>query len=77
MNDRQVLTECTGFRPDLAHLTPLGLRGPDGRIPVIGRAAVREPRLHLVGYGDWTGPGVRRHHRRRAQRPGHRGRDRR
>ena len=54
MNDRQVLTESTGFRPDLTHLMPLGLRGPDGRIRVIGTAAVREPRLHLVGYGDWT-----------------------
>jgi putative flavoprotein involved in K+ transport len=48
---------CTGFRPDLGHLTPLGLRGADGRIPTVGTRALGEPRLHLVGYGDWTGPG--------------------
>ncbi len=48
---------CTGFRPDLGHLTPLGLRAADGRIPTAGTRALAEPRLHLVGYGDWTGPG--------------------
>lgn len=53
--EADVILWCTGFRPDLAHLSPLGLRGPDGRIPVAGTAAVGEPRLHLVGYGDWTG----------------------
>ena len=50
---------CTGFRPALQHLRPLGLRTHDGRIPVggpSGAAALAEPRLHLVGYGDWTGP---------------------
>ncbi|MGW9132027.1 ArsO family NAD(P)H-dependent flavin-containing monooxygenase [Streptomyces sp. NPDC055681] len=47
---------CTGFRPALSHLAPLGLRGPRGRIPTIGTQAVGEPRLHLLGYGDWTGP---------------------
>ncbi|WP_020393242.1 ArsO family NAD(P)H-dependent flavin-containing monooxygenase [Kribbella catacumbae] len=47
---------CTGFRPALHHLTPLGLRGPDGLIATEGTQAVKEPRLHLVGYGDWTGP---------------------
>jgi putative flavoprotein involved in K+ transport len=52
-----VVLWCTGFRPDLGHLAPLGLRGPDGRIEVSGTRAVAEPRLHLVGYGDWTGPG--------------------
>ena len=49
---------CTGFRPALRHLRPLGLaRG--GRIAVggpSGTQALGEPRLHLVGYGDWTGP---------------------
>ena len=48
---------CTGFRPDLGHLAPLGLRGADGHIPTAGTRALGEPRLHLVGYGDWTGPG--------------------
>ncbi|OEJ93481.1 ArsO family NAD(P)H-dependent flavin-containing monooxygenase [Streptomyces thermolilacinus] len=47
---------CTGFRPALAHLAPLGLRGPHGRVPTVGTRAVGEPRLHLLGYGDWTGP---------------------
>jgi putative flavoprotein involved in K+ transport len=46
---------CTGFRPALSHLAPLGLRGPRGRIPTVGTRAVDEPRLHLLGYGDWTG----------------------
>lgn len=47
---------CTGFRPALSHLAALGLRGPRGRIPTHGTRAVEEPRLHLLGYGDWTGP---------------------
>ncbi|CAL9353003.1 ArsO family NAD(P)H-dependent flavin-containing monooxygenase [Streptomyces sp. enrichment culture] len=47
---------CTGFRPALSHLAPLGLRGPRGRIATDGTRAVGEPRLHLLGYGDWTGP---------------------
>ncbi len=48
---------CTGFRPALRPFTGLHLRDPDGRVRVdsAGRA-LREPRLHLVGYGDWTGP---------------------
>ena len=47
---------CTGFRPALAHLAPLGLVGADGRVAVDrqGRASA-EPRLWLLGYGDWTG----------------------
>lgn len=47
---------CTGFRPALSHLAPLGLRGPRGHIPTAGTRALGEPRLHLLGYGDWTGP---------------------
>ncbi|MER5306764.1 ArsO family NAD(P)H-dependent flavin-containing monooxygenase [Streptomyces sp. NPDC002773] len=47
---------CTGFRPGLSHLAPLGLRGPRGHIPTTGTRALGEPRLHLLGYGDWTGP---------------------
>ncbi|MFD4261391.1 ArsO family NAD(P)H-dependent flavin-containing monooxygenase [Streptomyces sp. NPDC058534] len=47
---------CTGFRPALAHLAPLGLRGPRGQIPTAGTRAVADQRLHLLGYGDWTGP---------------------
>jgi putative flavoprotein involved in K+ transport len=47
---------CTGFRPALSHLAPLGLRGPRGHIATQGTRSVDEPRLHLLGYGDWTGP---------------------
>ncbi|GAA5032857.1 ArsO family NAD(P)H-dependent flavin-containing monooxygenase [Streptomyces siamensis] len=47
---------CTGFRPALSHLGPLGLRGTRGHIATKGTRAVGEPRLHLLGYGDWTGP---------------------
>ncbi|WP_331453543.1 ArsO family NAD(P)H-dependent flavin-containing monooxygenase [Streptomyces sp. SS162] len=54
--DADAVIWCTGFRPALSHLAPLGLRGPRGRIPTAGTRALREPRLHLLGYGDWTGP---------------------
>ncbi|MFI1092671.1 ArsO family NAD(P)H-dependent flavin-containing monooxygenase [Streptomyces sp. NPDC020917] len=47
---------CTGFRPALSHLAPLQLRGQRGRIATVGTRAADEPRLHLLGYGDWTGP---------------------
>ncbi len=48
---------CTGFRPALDHLTDLGVVEPDGRVQVQGQRSVKEPRLWLAGYGDWTGPG--------------------
>ncbi|MFJ5155365.1 ArsO family NAD(P)H-dependent flavin-containing monooxygenase [Streptomyces sp. NPDC088353] len=54
--EAEAIIWCTGFRPALAHLAPLGLRGPRGHIPTAGTRAVAEPRLHLLGYGDWTGP---------------------
>ncbi|MGK3942453.1 ArsO family NAD(P)H-dependent flavin-containing monooxygenase [Streptomyces caeruleatus] len=47
---------CTGFRPALSHLAPLRLRGRRGHIATTGTQAEDEPRLHLLGYGDWTGP---------------------
>jgi len=46
-----VVLWCTGFRAALGHLAPLGLREPGGGVRVDGTRAVREPRLHLVGYG--------------------------
>lgn len=52
-----VIVWATGFRPALAHLRPMHLREPDGTIAVDGTRAVNEPALHLLGYGDWTGPG--------------------
>ncbi|MGC2997296.1 ArsO family NAD(P)H-dependent flavin-containing monooxygenase [Streptomyces sp. G35A] len=54
--DADAVVWCTGFRPALAHLAPLNLRGPRGHIPTDGTRALGEPRLHLLGYGDWTGP---------------------
>ncbi|MFE0653948.1 ArsO family NAD(P)H-dependent flavin-containing monooxygenase [Streptomyces sp. NPDC059534] len=54
--DADAIIWCTGFRPALTHLAPLGLRGPRGHIPTHGTQALAEPRLHLLGYGDWTGP---------------------
>ncbi|MET9227791.1 ArsO family NAD(P)H-dependent flavin-containing monooxygenase [Lentzea sp. NPDC003310] len=50
-----VVIWSTGFRPALGHLGPLRLRGENGRVAVDGTTAVGEPRLHLLGYGGWTG----------------------
>jgi putative flavoprotein involved in K+ transport len=46
---------CTGFRPALNHLAPLGLSRENGVPRTIGTRSADEPRLHLLGYGDWTG----------------------
>ena len=46
---------CTGFKPVLDHLDPLGVIEADGHVEVVGTRSVRQPRLWLVGYGDWTG----------------------
>lgn len=46
---------CTGFKSTLDHPTPLGVVEPDGHVLVEGTHAAKEPRLWLVGYGDWTG----------------------
>jgi len=46
-----VVLWATGFRPALAHLAPLHLQSELGGIEVRGTRVVREPRLHLVGYG--------------------------
>ncbi|TWF96610.1 pyridine nucleotide-disulfide oxidoreductase [Kitasatospora viridis] len=42
---------ATGFRPEVGHLAPLGLRGPGGGIRMLGTQAAADPRVHLVGYG--------------------------
>lgn len=47
---------CTGFRPNLPQLAPLTLPRTEGHPLTEGTRVVGEPRLHLVGYGDWTGP---------------------
>lgn len=50
-----VVIWCTGFRPALTHLDTLGVINDEGRVDVQGTRSVREPRLWLVGYGEWTG----------------------
>lgn len=46
---------CTGFRPALEHLRPLGLIQPDGEISTKITKALAIDGLWLVGYGGWTG----------------------
>lgn len=46
-----VILWATGFRADIAHLAPLGLRTPAGGIRVADGRAIDEPRLFLIGYG--------------------------
>ncbi|MGJ9407330.1 ArsO family NAD(P)H-dependent flavin-containing monooxygenase [Nesterenkonia aurantiaca] len=56
--DADVIIWCTGFRPALHHLQPLGLRDAHGHVPVGGPSktqVIGDPRLYLLGYGDWTG----------------------
>jgi len=49
----------TGFRPALGHLRALDVVGNNGHVDVerggAGTRSVAEPRLWLVGYGEWTG----------------------
>lgn len=42
---------ATGFRPEVGHLAPLGLRERGGGIRMDGTQAAADPRIHLVGYG--------------------------
>lgn len=46
---------CTGFKPALEHLRPLGVINEKGRVDVEGNRSIKEPRLWLAGYGNWTG----------------------
>ncbi|MFD3719155.1 FAD-dependent oxidoreductase [Streptomyces sp. NPDC058674] len=46
-----VILWATGFRAAVEHLAPLHLREPGGGIRVEGTRAVRDERIHLVGYG--------------------------
>ncbi|MFI9460671.1 NAD(P)-binding domain-containing protein [Streptomyces xiamenensis] len=46
-----VIVWATGFRAALDHLAPLRLRESGGGIRLEGTRVVRDPRLHLVGYG--------------------------
>ncbi|MFC7304581.1 NAD(P)-binding domain-containing protein [Streptomyces monticola] len=49
--EADVILWATGFRPVTDHLAPLRLREPGGGIRLEGTRAVRDPRIHLVGYG--------------------------
>ncbi|MBA1273928.1 MULTISPECIES: ArsO family NAD(P)H-dependent flavin-containing monooxygenase [Stutzerimonas] len=46
---------CTGFKPALNHLADLGVLNDESRVDVQGTRSLAEPRLWLVGYGEWTG----------------------
>jgi len=46
---------CTGFRASLNHLSSLNIIEPNGKIQTNGTHSIKEPKLWLVGYGDWTG----------------------
>ncbi|MFF3690760.1 FAD-dependent oxidoreductase [Streptomyces sp. NPDC002187] len=49
--EADVILWATGFRAAIDHLAPLRLREPGGGIRVQGTRAVRDARVHLVGYG--------------------------
>ncbi|MFC9394843.1 NAD(P)-binding domain-containing protein [Streptomyces sp. NPDC057027] len=49
--DVDVILWATGFRAAIDHLAPLRLREPGGGVQVEGTRAVRDERVHLVGYG--------------------------
>ncbi|MEW1547486.1 NAD(P)-binding domain-containing protein [Streptomyces tsukubensis] len=49
--DADVIVWATGFRAALEHLAPLRLREPGGGIRMDGTRAVRDERVHLIGYG--------------------------
>ncbi|MDF2442318.1 MAG: hypothetical protein JWR01_521 [Subtercola sp.] len=42
---------ATGFRSELGHLDPLGLREPGGGVAATEGRALRDPRVFLAGYG--------------------------
>jgi thioredoxin reductase len=46
---------CTGFKPALDHLLPLGVVNEKGRVDTKGTRSINEPLLWLLGYGNWTG----------------------
>lgn len=46
-----VILWATGFRADIPHLAPLGLRTAEGGVRVRDGRSIDEPRLFLIGYG--------------------------
>jgi cation diffusion facilitator CzcD-associated flavoprotein CzcO len=49
--EADVIIWATGFRPELRHLAPLGLREPEGGVAVAAGVAWRDPRIFFAGYG--------------------------
>jgi cation diffusion facilitator CzcD-associated flavoprotein CzcO len=49
--DADVILWATGFRAALDHLAPLRLREPGGGVRIEGTRVVKDPRIHLIGYG--------------------------
>lgn len=49
--DADVILWATGFRAALDHLAPLRLREPGGGVRLEGTRVVKDPRVHLLGYG--------------------------
>ncbi|MFD2651970.1 ArsO family NAD(P)H-dependent flavin-containing monooxygenase [Brucella rhizosphaerae] len=54
-SDIDAVIWCTGFRPSLDHLQDLGVITGDGRVDVDEGRSIKQPRLWLTGYGNWTG----------------------
>ncbi len=52
-----IVVWCTGFRPALDHLSTLNIWEENGQIAVENARCRKEPRLWLLGYGDWCGFG--------------------
>ena len=50
----EVIIFCTGFKPALSHLEPLGIV-EKGKVDTAGTRAKGVSGLWLVGYGSWTG----------------------
>jgi cation diffusion facilitator CzcD-associated flavoprotein CzcO len=49
--EADVILWATGFRAALDHLAPLMLREPGGGVRMDGTRVVKDPRIHLLGYG--------------------------
>jgi cation diffusion facilitator CzcD-associated flavoprotein CzcO len=53
--DLDAVIWCTGFRSALDHLRDLDVVTEDGKVEVNGGQSIKQPRLWLAGYGNWTG----------------------